>query len=125
MAAVLAAASYSRIGFSIYFAVRARHVRVPGGSKFHLEPGTIRRSVSHSCGNMGIDSYIFVCLGSPIFSAYSLNFENQYFISNVKFYIIVRFILFSISHIFILIYCYGFYFDILGFFNPIIEQILF
>ena len=41
MAVVLAAAIYSRIGFSIYYAVRARHVRVPGGSKFHLEPGTI------------------------------------------------------------------------------------
>ena len=41
MAAVLAAAIYSRIGFSIYFAVRARCVRVPGESKFHLEPGTI------------------------------------------------------------------------------------
>ena len=40
MAAVLAAASYSRIGFSIYFAVHARRVRVPGGSKFHLEPGS-------------------------------------------------------------------------------------
>ena len=38
---MLAAAIYSRIGFSIYFAVRARRVRVPGGSKFHLEPGTI------------------------------------------------------------------------------------
>ena len=41
MAAVLAAASYSRIGFSLYLAVRARSVRVTGGSKFHLEPGTI------------------------------------------------------------------------------------
>ena len=41
MAAVLAAASFSRIGFSVYFAVHARRVRVPGGSKFHLEPGTI------------------------------------------------------------------------------------
>ena len=41
MAAVLVAASYSRIGFSLYFAVRARRVRVPGGSKFHLEPVTI------------------------------------------------------------------------------------
>ena len=39
MAAVLAAASYSRIVFSLYFAVRARRVRVPGGIKFHLEPG--------------------------------------------------------------------------------------
>ena len=45
MAAVLAAAIYSRIGFSLYFAVCARRVRVPGGSKFHLEPGTIVTSV--------------------------------------------------------------------------------
>ena len=42
MDAVLAAASYSRIGFSLYFAVHARLVRIPGGSKFHLEPGTIK-----------------------------------------------------------------------------------
>ena len=41
MAAVLPAAFYSRIGFSIYFAIRARRVKVPGGSKFHLAPGTI------------------------------------------------------------------------------------
>ena len=41
MAAVLAAASYSRIGFNIYSSVRAQCVRVPGVSKFHLEPGTI------------------------------------------------------------------------------------
>ena len=41
MAAVLAAASYSRIGFGLYLAVCARRVMVPGGSKFHLEPGTI------------------------------------------------------------------------------------
>ena len=41
MAAVSADANYSRIGFSLYFAVHARRVRVPGGSKFHLEPGTI------------------------------------------------------------------------------------
>ena len=47
MAVVLAAARYSRIGFSLYFAVRARSVRVPGGSKFHLEPGTI-----HPCWNL-------------------------------------------------------------------------
>ena len=44
MAAVLAAARYSRIGFSLYFAVRARRARVPGGSKFYLEPGTITPS---------------------------------------------------------------------------------
>ena len=36
---MLAAASYSRIGFSLYFAVRARRVRVQGGSKFYLDPG--------------------------------------------------------------------------------------
>ena len=41
MAAVLAAASYYRIGFSLYFTVRARRVRVSGESKFHPEPGTI------------------------------------------------------------------------------------
>ena len=46
-AAVLAAASYSRIGFSLYFAVRAQRVRVPGGIKFHLAPGTI-----HPCWNL-------------------------------------------------------------------------
>ena len=44
MIAMLAAAIYSRIGFSIYFAVRARRVRVPDGSKFHLEPETIKLS---------------------------------------------------------------------------------
>ena len=41
MAAVLVAASYSRRGFSPCLAVSARRVRVPGGSTFHLEPGTI------------------------------------------------------------------------------------
>ena len=41
MDAMLADARYSKIGFSIYFAVRARSVRVPGGSKFHLESRTI------------------------------------------------------------------------------------
>ena len=29
------------MGFSIYIAVYARSVRVPGGSKFHLAPGKI------------------------------------------------------------------------------------
>ena len=47
MDAMLAAASCSRIGFSIYFAVHAGRVRVPGGSKFHLELGTI-----HPCWNL-------------------------------------------------------------------------
>ena len=41
MAAVLVEASYYMIGFILYLAVRARCVRVPGGIKFHLEPGTI------------------------------------------------------------------------------------
>ena len=41
MAAVLAAASYSRIGFSLCLAVRARCVRFTVGSAFHLEPETI------------------------------------------------------------------------------------
>ena len=47
MAAVLAAASYSRIGFSLYFAVCTQRVRVPVGIKFHLEPGTI-----HPCWSL-------------------------------------------------------------------------
>ena len=47
MAAVLAAASYSRIGSSSCLAVRVRRVRVPGGSAFHLEPGKI-----HPCWNL-------------------------------------------------------------------------
>ena len=42
---MLAAASYYRIGFSIYFAVRAQRVGVPGVFKFHLEPNTIREKV--------------------------------------------------------------------------------
>ena len=41
MAAVLAAASYSRIGFSTCLTVCARRLRVPGGIAFHLDPGTI------------------------------------------------------------------------------------
>ena len=47
MAAVLAAASYSRIGFSTCLAVHVRRVRVPGGSVLHLEPVTI-----HPCWNL-------------------------------------------------------------------------
>ena len=42
MAAVWAAASYSRGGFSLCLAGSARRVMVPGGSTFHLEPGTIK-----------------------------------------------------------------------------------
>ena len=48
MATVLAAASYSRMGFSICLAVPARHGRVPGGSASHLEPGTIHVHISIS-----------------------------------------------------------------------------
>ena len=47
IAAVLAATRYSRRGFSPCLAIRARRVRVPGGSKFHLEAGTI-----HPCWNL-------------------------------------------------------------------------
>ena len=47
IAAVLASARFSRIGFSPCLAVRARRVRVPGGSAFHLELGTI-----HPCWNL-------------------------------------------------------------------------
>ena len=41
MAAALDAASYSRGGFIPCLAGSARRVMVPGGSTFHLEPGTI------------------------------------------------------------------------------------
>ena len=75
MDAVLMAASCSRIGFSIYFAIYARRVRVPGGSKFNLEPGTIhryRRSIYSynvvSCGQHLTDdlccNYIFTNINS-------------------------------------------------------------
>ena len=47
MAAMLAAASYSRGGFSPCLAGSVRCVIVPGGSTFHLEPGTI-----HPCWNL-------------------------------------------------------------------------
>ena len=47
MAAVLAADSYSRIGFSPCLSVRAMHLGVPGGSAFQLEPGTI-----HPCWDL-------------------------------------------------------------------------
>ena len=42
MAAVWAAASYSRGGSSLCLSGSARHVMVPGGSKFHLEPGIVQ-----------------------------------------------------------------------------------
>ena len=41
MNAVLAFNSYSRGGFSLCLDSSARRVMVPGGSMFHLEPGTI------------------------------------------------------------------------------------
>ena len=40
MAAVWAAASYSKGGFSLFRAGIAWHVMVPGGITLHLEPGT-------------------------------------------------------------------------------------
>ena len=42
MASMLEAASYSRGGVSPCLVVSAGSVMVPGGSTFHLEPGTIR-----------------------------------------------------------------------------------
>ena len=35
----------------------------------------------------------------------------------IKFYILVRFIFVSMSHVFIFIYCYGFYLDLIGYSN--------
>ena len=45
MTAVLAAASYSRIGFSPCLAMHARRVRFPGGSASRLEPGIIMSAI--------------------------------------------------------------------------------
>ena len=42
----MAATIYSRIGFSLCIAVRARSVRVPGGIVFHLEPETITTQIT-------------------------------------------------------------------------------
>ena len=56
MVAVLAVASYSRIGLILYFSVRTRSVRVPGGSKFHLEPGTM-----HPCWNLTAPWCLWSC----------------------------------------------------------------
>ena len=41
MAAVSADASYSRGGLSPFLSGSPRHIMVPGGSTFHLEPGII------------------------------------------------------------------------------------
>ena len=46
---------------------------------------------------------------------YSLNFENRCLILYVKVYVLVRFIFVSMSHIFICIYSYGFYLDLIGY----------
>ena len=51
MAAVLAATSYSRGGFSPCLAVSARRVRVADGSTFHLEPGKIHLHQHIPCGD--------------------------------------------------------------------------
>ena len=55
IAAMLAAASYSRGGFSICLASIARRVLVPGGSTFHLELGTI-----HPCWNLMVPDVLDV-----------------------------------------------------------------
>ena len=65
MAAVLAAASYSRIGFSLCLSVRTRRVRVPGGNAFHLEPGTIIVLSNHS--QLGLKSNQSLMMFDPWF----------------------------------------------------------
>ena len=57
MAAVLADASYFRIGFSLCLAVRVRRVRVSGGSAFHLEQYTLAGTL----------------LGSPVFDTVQIS----------------------------------------------------
>ena len=64
-----------------------------------------------------LKGYIFICLDSTIFSTYSLNDENKCLILYVKFYLKVQLIFFSISNTFIFIYFYGFYFNIIGYFE--------
>ena len=54
-------------------------------------------------------------MGSPILSMYSLNFENLCLVFIRKFFIKVQFTFVSMSHIFIFIYCCGFYLDPLGY----------
>ena len=56
MAAVLAAASYSRGVFSLCLAGSVRRVMVPGGSTFHLEPRTI-----HPCWNLRVPDFLDAC----------------------------------------------------------------
>ena len=72
MAAVLVAASYSRGGFSPCFAVSARRVMVPGGSTFHLEPGTIPTILSIS-----LDSKINESVNQPRYGrVYNWNYSQ-------------------------------------------------
>ena len=68
MADVLAAAIYSRICLSIYFAVRARRVRVSGGSKFHLEPGTIPGQYFVRFSMVSFQNIFVLVLNIPILS---------------------------------------------------------
>ena len=68
----------------------------------------------HPKWNKKILGQLIIFLGSSIISTYRQKFENQCFILYHKFHIKVQFILFSISHIFIIIYFYNFYFNIIG-----------
>ena len=67
MAAVLAAASYSRGGFSPCLAVSARRVMVPGEITFHLEPGTI-----YPCWNLTGIGCLRFCLDFPQMAFFSI-----------------------------------------------------
>ena len=60
MAAVLAAASYSRGGFSPCLASIARRVLVPGGSTFHLEPGTMLAAARYSREDISVLALLVV-----------------------------------------------------------------
>ena len=59
MAAMWAAASYSRGGFFLCRAGSVRRVMVPGGSTFHLEPLTIH----HFC-NLLVPDVLDACCNS-------------------------------------------------------------
>ena len=60
MDAVLAADSYSRGGFSTCLAGSAMCVMVPGGSTFHLEPGTIQHLILNIENSFKNDSKSFL-----------------------------------------------------------------
>ena len=67
MDAVLAADSYSRIGFSPCLAIRLMRVRIPGGSVFRLETGT-----THPFWNLTGTWCLWCCQNFPQIAFFSI-----------------------------------------------------